>query len=57
MPGTVTAERFTKDNHYEIQVENFGRAIRKGAQYPWSLEDARGTQKMLDMAFEAAGPA
>ena len=57
VPGTVTAERFTKDNHYEIQVENFARSIREGARYPWSLEDARGTQKMLDMAFEAAGPA
>jgi len=55
VPGAVTVERFTKDNHYEFQVENFGRAIREGAAYPWALEDARGTQRMLDMAFQAAG--
>lgn len=53
--ASVTVERFPKDNHYVLQVENFGRTIREGAAYPWSLEDARGTQAMLDMAFAAAG--
>ena len=28
-----------------------GRMVREGAAYPWSLEDARGTQAMLDMIF------
>ncbi len=54
-PAAVTVERFPKDNHYVHQVENFGRSIRGGAAYPWTLEDARGTQAMLDMAFAAAG--
>ena len=53
--ASVTVERFPKDNHYVDQVENFGRAVREGAGYPWSLEEARGTQAMLDMAFAAAG--
>jgi predicted dehydrogenase len=54
-PASVTVERFTKDNHYEYQVESFGRSIRDGAPLAWTLEDARGTQRMLDMAFAAAG--
>lgn len=53
--ASVTVERFPKDNHYVHQVENFGRSVREGAEYPWSLENARGTQRMLDMAFAAAG--
>jgi predicted dehydrogenase len=48
-------ERFPRDNHYEYQVEAFGQAIRDGETYAWTLEDARGTQAMLDMAFAAAG--
>jgi predicted dehydrogenase len=54
-PASVTVERFPRDNHYEYQVEAFGRAIRNGERYAWTLEDARGTQAMLDMAFAAAG--
>jgi predicted dehydrogenase len=54
-PASVTVERFPRDNHYEYQVEAFGRAIRNGEPYAWTLEDARGTQAMLDMAFAAAG--
>lgn len=46
-------ERFPGVNHYVLQVENFGKTVRTGARYPWSLEDARGTQAMLDMVFES----
>jgi predicted dehydrogenase len=53
----VSVERFPSANHYVLQVEAFGRSIREGAPYPWTLENARGTQAMLDMAWasEAAG--
>jgi predicted dehydrogenase len=53
----VSIERFPSANHYILQVEAFCRSIRTGAPYPWSLEDARGTQAMLDMAWagEVAG--
>lgn len=52
---SVTVERWPRANHYVLQVEAFGRALREGAAYPWSLEDAKGTQAMLDRAFAAAG--
>lgn len=41
-------ERFPGARQYRNQVEAFGRRIRDGAPYPWSLEDARGTQAMID---------
>ncbi|NBD29381.1 MAG: Gfo/Idh/MocA family oxidoreductase [Alphaproteobacteria bacterium] len=48
-------ERFPADWHYKTQVENFGKTIREGDAYPWSLEDAKGTQAMIDAVFEKAG--
>jgi predicted dehydrogenase len=52
---SVTVERFPSANHYVLQVEAFGRTVREGAPYPWTLEDARGTQVMLDMAWASEG--
>lgn len=46
--------RFTADNHYVHQVENFGRAMRGEIDYPAPLEFSRGTQAMIDMVFAAA---
>ncbi|MBV6656650.1 MAG: Gfo/Idh/MocA family oxidoreductase, partial [Devosiaceae bacterium] len=40
----LTTERFAAANHYVYQVENFCRSVRGEAAYPWTLEDARGTQ-------------
>lgn len=51
---TVTVERFPAANHYVLQVEAFGRTVTEGADYPWSLEDARGTQAMIDAVYAAA---
>ncbi|NIZ10201.1 Gfo/Idh/MocA family protein [Pseudooceanicola sp. HF7] len=50
---TVMTERFPGVNHYVLQVENFGAAIRGEAAYPWSLEQAQGTQRMIEAALEA----
>ncbi|WP_347310622.1 Gfo/Idh/MocA family protein [Defluviimonas sp. SAOS-178_SWC] len=47
-------ERFPGARQYRNQVEAFGRTIRDGAAYPWSLEDAKGTQAMIDRVFAAA---
>lgn len=47
--------RFPDDMHYVNQVEAFGNSIRTRADYPVPLEFSRGTQRMLDMAFESAG--
>lgn len=41
-------ERFPGARQYRNQVEAFCRTIRDGAPYPWRLEDARGTQAMID---------
>lgn len=50
----VITERFPTANHYVLQVENFGRSIREGTAYPWSLENAKGTQAMIDWAYRVA---
>jgi predicted dehydrogenase len=50
----VLTERFPAANHYVLQVEAFGRHIREGAAYPWTLEDARGSLAMINAAYAAA---
>ena len=52
-PASATVERWPGVNHYVEQVQNFGHAIREGAAYPWTLEDAKGTQAMIDAALAA----
>jgi predicted dehydrogenase len=55
--NSETVEYFGAANHYVSQVENFCAAVVAGqgahAQYPWTLEDARGTQSMIDRIFAA----
>ncbi|MBV6657140.1 MAG: Gfo/Idh/MocA family oxidoreductase [Devosiaceae bacterium] len=51
---SITREQFPAANHYVLQVEAFCRAVREGAAYPWSLEDAQGTQRVIDAVFEKA---
>lgn len=46
--GNMQVERFPDVRQYVLQVEAFGRALREGADYPWTLEMARGTQVMID---------
>jgi predicted dehydrogenase len=53
--GARTLERWPGVNHYVLQVENFGRSLREGADYPCPLEFSRGTQRMIDMVLEAEG--
>ncbi|MDZ4135485.1 MAG: gfo/Idh/MocA family oxidoreductase, partial [Paracoccaceae bacterium] len=54
-PGlSVTTERFPGANHYVLQVEAFGRALRDGVAYPCPLEFTRGTQAMIDRVFAGA---
>ena len=44
----LRVEKFPAANHYVNQVEAFGHSIRHGAAYPWTLEQARGTQEAID---------
>ena len=53
--GTETrVERFAAANHYVNQVEAFCAAVRGEAAYPWTLEDAKGTQATIDAIYAAA---
>jgi predicted dehydrogenase len=52
---TVTVERYPGVNHYVLQVENFGAAVRGEAAYPCPLEFSRGTQAMIDMVYAKGG--
>ena len=47
-------ERFPHVNHYVLQVENFGAAISGKAPLKWTLEDALGTQTMIDRVYAKA---
>ncbi|WP_172296538.1 Gfo/Idh/MocA family protein [Pseudoruegeria sp. HB172150] len=49
----VTREAWPGVNQYVLQVQNFGRTIREGADYPCPLEFSRGTQRMIDMVLAA----
>ncbi|MEP5630321.1 MAG: Gfo/Idh/MocA family oxidoreductase [Tateyamaria sp.] len=51
---TITEDRFPGVNHYVLQVEAFGAHLRGGAPFAWQLEDARGTQAMIDAVFAKA---
>jgi predicted dehydrogenase len=50
----MRVERFPAQNHYKTQVEAFCTSVQTGAPYAWTLEDARGTQAMIDQVFAAA---
>ena len=52
--GTMRCEKFPGINHYVLQVENFGKAIADPKGYAWTLEDAKGTQTVIDMVFDQA---
>ena len=43
--------RYPMANQYVLQVENVVRTIREDAPYPWTLEDAREGQAMIDQVF------
>ncbi len=50
----VIADRWPAANQYKLQVEAFGRSLREGVAYPCPLEFSRGTQAMIDMAYDGA---
>jgi len=52
--GKETIERFPAVNHYVQQVEAFGRTVRDGVAYAWTLEDAQGTQRLIDAVYASA---
>ena len=53
--GSARIETWPGTDQYVLQVEAFGAAIRGEAPFAWTLEQARGTQAVIDMAYAAAG--
>lgn len=49
--GAVLTQRFPAADHYQLQVEAFGRTVQSGADYPAPLEFSRGTQAMIDQVL------
>lgn len=47
-------ERYPQVNQYVEQVQNFCASVHEDQPYPWSLEDAKGTQEMIDSVYQAA---
>lgn len=45
--------RYPGVNHYVLQVEAFGAAVRGEAAYPCPLEFSKGTQALIDMIWAA----
>ncbi|WP_430464413.1 Gfo/Idh/MocA family protein [Tabrizicola sp.] len=50
----MLVERFPTVNQYQVQVEAFCASVRTGAPFAWSLENAKGTQAMIDWAYRVA---
>ncbi|MCV6824917.1 MULTISPECIES: Gfo/Idh/MocA family protein [Halocynthiibacter] len=44
--------RYPGVEQYALQVENFCKSVMTGADYPWSLEDAKKTQLLMDDVFQ-----
>ena len=53
LDGSVVVERFPAARQYVAQVEAFGAHLRTGAPWPWPLEQARGTQAVIDRILAA----
>ncbi len=52
--GSMRIERWPDVAQYVLQVEAFGRSVRTGAPFGWTLEDARATQAVIDKVYAAA---
>ena len=42
-------DRFPGVRQYVLQFESLVATLRTGVEFPWTLEDARGTQTMIDL--------
>jgi len=49
--GAMRVERWPTAQQYVNQVEAFSNAVRSGDAYPWSLEDAKMTQGVIDAIY------
>lgn len=49
--NTTRVHHFPDVRHYVLQMGAFARSIREGVPFAWTLEDARGTQAMIDLVL------
>ncbi|AML51663.1 Gfo/Idh/MocA family protein [Falsihalocynthiibacter arcticus] len=49
-----TVSRYPGLNQYVLQVENFAQFVGTGAAYPYTLEDSKKAQSMMDQIFAKA---
>jgi len=54
--GALLVERWPDLNQYVLQVEAFNATVRDGVPYAWTLEDAKGTQAVIDKVYAADPP-
>jgi predicted dehydrogenase len=52
--GRTVIERFNAAHQYEAQVAAFNDSATTRAPYAWTLEQARGTQAVIDTVFDRA---
>ena len=53
----TTLERFPRSDQYKAQIDAFNASLIDGAPFACPLEFSRGNQRMIDMIYDAAGPA
>jgi len=55
--SVLEIERFPRADQYLSQADAFNASVLDGAPYACPLEFSRGNQAMIDMIYDAAGPA
>lgn len=48
---TTRVHRFPDVRQYVLEMQAFARSVREGVPFAWTLEDARGTQAMIDLVL------
>jgi predicted dehydrogenase len=51
----LKVEAWPEVNQYVLQLEAFAAGVRGAQAFPWTLEEARGTQAVIDAAYASAG--
>lgn len=49
--STTRVHHFPDVRQYVLQMQAFARSVREGVPFAWTLEDARGTQAMIDLIY------
>ena len=48
---TTRVHHFPDVRQYVLEMEAFARSVREGVPFAWTLEDARGTQAMIELVL------